>query len=70
MTQEQTLLFSLFGVVFVLLLWGRFRYDVVAFGALIVAVLAGLVPSAECLFRLWTSRPRSSLRWCWSSRAG
>jgi di/tricarboxylate transporter len=45
MTQEQILLFSLFGVVFVLLLWGRFRYDVVAFGALVVAVILGLVPA-------------------------
>lgn len=45
MTQDQTLLFSLFGVIFALLLWGRWRYDLVAFAALMVAVLAGVVPA-------------------------
>lgn len=44
MTTEQGLLFGLIGLVLVLLVWGRWRYDLVAFGALIVAVLAGLVP--------------------------
>ncbi|MGR3433427.1 MAG: SLC13 family permease [Shimia sp.] len=47
MTTDQTLLFVLFGIVFGLLLWGRFRYDLVAFGALMVAVVLGLVPSDE-----------------------
>ena len=47
MTTDQILLFSLFGIVFGLLLWGRFRYDLVAFGALMVAVLLGLVPASE-----------------------
>jgi hypothetical protein len=37
------MLFALLGVVFALLLWGRIRYDVVAFGALVVAVLLGVV---------------------------
>jgi di/tricarboxylate transporter len=44
MTQDQILLFTLFGGVFALLLWGRFRYDMVAFGALLLAVVLGLVP--------------------------
>ncbi|MEM7242174.1 MAG: SLC13 family permease [Pseudomonadota bacterium] len=44
MTTEQILLFSIFGIVFGLLLWGRWRYDLVAFGALIVAVIIGVVP--------------------------
>lgn len=44
MTLEQTSLFAIFGTVFALLLWGRVRYDLVAFGALIVATLMGLVP--------------------------
>jgi di/tricarboxylate transporter len=44
MTAEQTGLFALFAAVFVLLVWGRIRYDLVAFGALVAAVLAGLVP--------------------------
>ncbi len=44
MTYDQIFLFSLFGAVFALMLWGRFRYDVIAFTALLVAILAGLVP--------------------------
>ena len=47
MTTDQIILFSLFGAVFALLLWGKFRYDLVAFGALMVAVVAGVVPSAD-----------------------
>lgn len=47
MTTDQILLFSLFGIVFGLLLWGRFRYDLVAFGALMVAVILGLVPASD-----------------------
>jgi di/tricarboxylate transporter len=45
MTQDQIILFSLFGAVFGLLLWGRFRYDLVAFSALMVAVVLGVVDS-------------------------
>jgi len=47
MTSDQILLFSLFVAVFALLLWGRFRYDLVAFGALLVAVVLGAVPAEE-----------------------
>jgi len=47
MTTDQILLFVLFGTVFGLLLWGRFRYDLVAFAALMVAVILGLVPAGE-----------------------
>ncbi|MEM1234812.1 MAG: SLC13 family permease [Pseudomonadota bacterium] len=47
MTTDQIILFALFGAVFALLLWGKFRYDLVAFGALMVAVVAGVVPSAD-----------------------
>jgi di/tricarboxylate transporter len=43
MTQDQIILFSLFGAVFALLLWGRFRYDIVAFSALMVGVVTGVV---------------------------
>ncbi|MDF2365843.1 SLC13 family permease, partial [Sneathiella sp.] len=45
MTTEQILLFSLFGVVFALLIWGRWRYDLVAFVALVIALVLGLVPT-------------------------
>ncbi len=47
MTNDQILLFALFGTVFALLLWGRWRYDLVAFAALMAAVLLGLVPTKE-----------------------
>ncbi len=47
MTTDQILLFALFGAVFGLLLWGKYRYDMVAFGALMVAVLLDLVPASE-----------------------
>ncbi len=43
MTTEQGFLFALFGVVFILLIWGKIRYDLVAFGALVVAVVGGFV---------------------------
>ncbi|WP_299349898.1 SLC13 family permease [uncultured Shimia sp.] len=43
MTTDQIILFSLFGGVFVLLLWGRFRYDLVAFTALMLGVVLGVV---------------------------
>lgn len=49
MTTDQGLLFGLIAAVLGLLVWGRWRYDLVAFGALIVAVIAGLVP-AELAF--------------------
>lgn len=47
MTQDQIILFSLFGAVFALLLWGRFRYDIVAFSALIAGVVLGVVPEKD-----------------------
>ena len=49
MTTDQTILFALFGGVFALLLWGRFRYDVIAFTALMLGVVLGVVP-AESAF--------------------
>ena len=49
MTQDQIIIFALFVAVFALLLWGRFRYDLVAFGALMAGVVLGVVP-AETAF--------------------
>jgi di/tricarboxylate transporter len=46
-SSDQIILFALFGCVFGLLLWGRIRYDLVAFAALLVGVVLGVVPSAE-----------------------
>lgn len=39
MTFDQILLFALFGVILSMLLWGRLRYDLVAAGGLLVAVV-------------------------------
>ena len=47
MTTDQATLFALIGGLFVLLIWGRYRYDLVAFGALLVAYLLGLIPTEE-----------------------
>ncbi|MGB5257262.1 MAG: SLC13 family permease [Woeseiaceae bacterium] len=47
MTADQLTLFSLLFFVFVFLIWGRWRYDLVAFVALLVAILTGLVPTGE-----------------------
>ncbi len=47
MPTDQTLILAIFVTLFVLLVWGRIRYDLVAFGGLILASLLGLVPKAE-----------------------
>ncbi|WP_272006453.1 SLC13 family permease [Roseovarius sp. ZX-A-9] len=47
MTQDQIILFALFGAVFALLLWGRWRYDIVAFAALMTGVVLGVVPTKD-----------------------
>ena len=39
------MLFILIGTLFVFLIWGRYRYDIVAFGALLTAYLLGLIPT-------------------------
>ena len=43
MNTDQIFLFAIFGGVFVLLIWGRWRYDIVAFGALMTGVVVGAV---------------------------
>jgi di/tricarboxylate transporter len=43
MTTDLIILFSLLGGVFAMLIWGRFRYDLVAFSALVIALIAGVV---------------------------
>ena len=47
MTPEQIILFSLLLFVFVFLIWGRWRYDLVAFVALLAALLTGVVPTEQ-----------------------
>ena len=46
MTNQLTL-FGLLILVFVFLIWGRYRYDLVAFVALLTAIVTGLVPYDE-----------------------
>ncbi len=45
MPKDQLILFGLLVVVFGLLIWGKWRYDLVAFAALVTAVILGVVPS-------------------------
>jgi len=47
MTNDQIILFALLGGILALLLWGRIRFDLVAFGGLIVAVALGVVDKSE-----------------------
>ena len=47
MTTDQIQLFGLLLFVFVFLIWGRWRYDLVAFVALIAALIMGVVPTQE-----------------------
>ncbi len=44
MIPDKIILFGILGVVFAFLVWGRVRYDLVAFGALVAAVIVGVVP--------------------------
>jgi len=44
---DQIVLFVLLFFVFVFLIWGRWRYDLVAFSALLVALLTGVVPTEQ-----------------------
>jgi len=46
-TADQSILFGLLFFVFVFLIWGRWRYDLVAFVALLIALLAGIVPKDQ-----------------------
>lgn len=47
MTTDQTILFTLLLFVFTLLIWGRWRYDLIAFSALLIAVVAGVIPQQD-----------------------
>ncbi|MEM7042924.1 MAG: SLC13 family permease [Pseudomonadota bacterium] len=47
MLSDQNFLFILLFFVFVFLVWGRWRYDLVAFGALCIALIWGVVPKED-----------------------
>lgn len=44
---DQNILFTLLFFVFVFLIWGRWRYDLVAFSALLIAAGAGVIPAHD-----------------------
>lgn len=44
MTTEQIILFSLFAIILAMLLWGRFRHDLIAAAGLFCGVALGVVP--------------------------
>lgn len=47
MNTDQLILFFLLLVVFGMLIWGKVRYDLVAFSALVLAVIMGVVPQQK-----------------------
>jgi len=47
MNTDNIILFALFIAVFALMIWGRFRYDLIAFSALVVATILGVVPTDQ-----------------------
>lgn len=47
MTTDQTLLFALIAGILGMLIWGRYRYDLVAFAGLVIAFLIGAVPTEQ-----------------------
>ena len=47
MSSSQALLFAILAGTMGLFIWGRYRYDIVAFGALVTATLLDIVPAPE-----------------------
>lgn len=47
MTTEQVFIFTVLGGALILFAWGKWRYDVVGLVALVIVVIAGLVPPSE-----------------------
>ncbi|GIS87488.1 MAG: hypothetical protein CM1200mP18_01980 [Gammaproteobacteria bacterium] len=63
MTYQQSGLFIVLGLLFAMLIWGRIRYDLVAFAGLVIAVLSGLVDE-EIVFAGFGDTLLPSL-WLW-----
>ena len=47
MDTDLIILFTLLTLVFVFLIWGRWRYDLVAFSALVIGLITGVVPASQ-----------------------
>lgn len=52
MSYDQVFLLALLAAVFALFVWGRWRYDVVAFAALLAATVQGAVPAEQAFLGL------------------
>ncbi len=58
---QQAILFALLVAIFGLFFWGRLRHDVVAFVALLAAVVAGVVPIGDTFSGF--GHPATSTTW-------
>ncbi|MCH2550221.1 MAG: SLC13 family permease [Alphaproteobacteria bacterium] len=47
MNADQAIIFVILATAMILFLWGRWRYDFVAFSALVIAVIIGLIPAED-----------------------
>jgi len=47
LTLDQFILFALLGIILAFLLWGRLRYDLVAFSGLLIGVALGVIPQEQ-----------------------
>jgi di/tricarboxylate transporter len=47
MTLQQGLAFGLIGLTIVFFIWGRWRYDIIALGALLLGIIIGVVPAKD-----------------------
>lgn len=47
MLTDQIIIFALLGLVLVLFIWGKWRYDLVALFALLVVTISGLIPAGD-----------------------
>lgn len=52
MTTDQILIFAILGVTLVLFIWDKWRFDIVALSALLIATLTGLVPPEKAFLGL------------------
>ena len=73
MSTDQRISFALIGALFVSLTWGRYRSDLVAFGALLNAYILWLIPTDEVFSGLGHSAvliiPWCSRFWPWPPRS-
>ena len=59
MTGDQLIVFGVLAATLVLFIWNRWRYDLVALGALLACALSGVVPAGE-VFAIRIRCPRTA----------